>query len=84
MKPKRSIYRVIPIMEKRKLIGWKVTGPGGYTVRFLRKALAILLARNLAGENKPSQVLVSRKSRTTGKYRIKLEWSYGADSRAKG
>jgi len=88
-KPKRNIYRVLPIVERHTLIGWKVTGPGGYTASFkwfddVCKQDAIRLARSLATENQPSQVLVSRKSRATGKYRIKVEWSYGIDSKAKG
>jgi len=85
----RSVYRVTPIVERRKLIGWKVTGPGGYTASFfhntgLYKHDAIVLAVGLAEENQPSQVLISAKSRKTGKYRIKEERSYGVNSRAKG
>ena len=91
-KPQRSIYRVLPIVEHHKktrhLIGWQVKGPSGYTASFLHsssgtKRQAVKLARSLAKENQPSQVLVSRKSRATGQYRIKIESSYGCDSQAR-
>jgi hypothetical protein len=88
-KVKRNVYRVMPLTERHKLIGWKVTGPGGYTASFfhntgLYKHDAIVLAVSLAEENQPSQVLISARSRKTGKYRVKEERSYGANSRAKG
>lgn len=88
-KVSRSIYRVLPIVERHRLIGWKVTGPGGYAVSYLHadgrvKHDAVVLAVGLAQENQPSQVLISAKSKKTGKYHIKIEWSYGCNSKAKG
>jgi len=88
-KAKRVIYSVVPILERHRLIGWKVKAGTGYTASFFHasnqyKRDAIKLAVTLAKENQPSQVFIYSRSRTKGNVRLTVEWSYGADSKAKG
>lgn len=71
MTPKRTVYRVLPSGDD-----WIVKRDGAEQAarRFDRKQDAIVYARRVAKNNRPSQVVVHRQDGT-----IETEWTYNGD-----